>query len=316
MTIDDAYCLYYDTLKLLSKTKYGYLIPPIDIVMRNLKSFAKDIVYFSEDDPVIKKFQLGPNSKGLRNDENRMIYVRDTLTQPLRDITLFHELHHAAQSDPYRPLNCGLWLGKAQYGRLMMEGQTQYFAEEILFNPLHNITSIRRYTPGPNLRMEEGQSVYSSLHNYEHYDAILSKLAIVLDMPKVFFVCINYNPGYGLIALEDKYKEARRRYDLPFTFAEVMYYLDYFYTVDILQYSDNEVRDIIASGNETSNKIEIHPDKYEKISRARQTQQIKTLDTTIFDHLLHVDKEAAAKFKDYIFDDEVRQAAETTLSSN
>ncbi|MBO7561224.1 hypothetical protein J6T21_04350 [Candidatus Saccharibacteria bacterium] len=295
--------------------EYGYIVSDPDIIMRQLKYFARDVVYFADDHPIVAKKQLGSYAKGLRNEADCKIYIRNRLPQPLKDITFLHELHHAAQTPFSNPGYCGLWTGQEQFGRLIMEGQTQYCAEEILYNPFHNTSSTMRFVPGLKMRMKDGQSVCSGLHNYEYYDAILSKFALILGVPKEFFVYINYNPQ-GINLLKDKYEEAKKRLGLSLSFGDVMYCLDYFYTVDIVQYCDTEWRDVLVSGNETKDVVPIHPNRCESLSLAKQHDKFAKMDETFFSCLLSTDKPSAVKFKDFIFDDCIRANAKTLLSSN
>ena len=72
-----------------------------------------------------------------------------------------------------------------------MEAQTQYFAEKI-YQEIHGVAFEERQIPTENLRMAGNGIVTSKLHNYEMYDNLLSKLAIMLDVSKDYFVSINF----------------------------------------------------------------------------------------------------------------------------
>ena len=54
--------------------------------------------------------------------------------------------------------------------------------------------------------------VVSNLHNYELYDNLLSKLAIILNVSKDYFVSINYlyKNNEALKYLEERYNEIKK----------------------------------------------------------------------------------------------------------
>ena len=69
--------------------------------------------------------------------------------------------------------------------------QTIYFAEKI-YQEIYEIQFEPRRIPSETLRMLGDGIVVSNLHNYELYDNLLSKLAIILNVSKDYFVSINY----------------------------------------------------------------------------------------------------------------------------
>ena len=103
--------------------------------------------------------------------------------------------------------------------------------------------------------------VTSKLHNYEMYDNLLSKLAIMLDVSKDYFVSINflYENNEGLKNLETKYNKAKKKYKLPYSFEETLLMLDYIYCVDLIAYKDNPDKETILSGKETESFYQIYP---------------------------------------------------------
>ena len=72
-----------------------------------------------------------------------------------------------------------------------MEAQTQYFAEKI-YSEIHGVSFDEKRIPSENLRMINNGTVISNLHNYEMYDTLLNKLAIMIDVSKDYFVSINF----------------------------------------------------------------------------------------------------------------------------
>lgn len=63
----------------------------------------------------------------------------------------------------------------------------EWFAEEVYKN-IHNVDFQEKEIPSENLRMQSGGTVVSSLHNYELYDSMLSKLSIIIEEPKSFLL--------------------------------------------------------------------------------------------------------------------------------
>ena len=164
-----------------------------------------------------------------------------------------------------------------------MEAQTQYFAEKI-YQEIHGVAFEERQIPTENLRMTGNGIVTSKLHNYEMYDNLLSKLAIMLDVSKDYFVSINflYENNEGLKNLEAKYNEAKERYKLPYSFEETLLMLDYIYCVDLIAYKDNPDKETILSGKETESFYQIYPEKDYKLSQQTQKRYINSFDVDNF----------------------------------
>ncbi|NMA50495.1 MAG: hypothetical protein GX951_01420 [Mollicutes bacterium] len=160
----------------------------IEQLIENGLSYAREIVFYDENSEIYK--DLGPDCKGLRDPKSRIIYIRGDLKEPLREITVYHELHHAVQTNP---LNDEVGINQeSNFGRLIMEAQTQYFSEEV-YKKIHNIDFEERKIPSEELRMLNGGIIVSSMHNYEMYDSMLSKLAIVLGTDKNFLFQLTMN---------------------------------------------------------------------------------------------------------------------------
>ncbi len=177
----------------------------LDNLIDNALLYASKIEFYDENSEIYK--YLGPDCKGLREPKSKIIYIRGNLEEPLREMTVYHELHHAVQTNP---LNDEVGINQeSNIGRMIMEAQTQFFAEKI-YEEIHDVNFEERDIPSENLRMQSGGIVTSALHNYEMYDSILSKIAIILDVPKDFFVSINYlyDNNKGLNKMKQVYDEA------------------------------------------------------------------------------------------------------------
>ena len=159
----------------------------IEKLIDNALIYASKIVFYDQNSEIYK--ELGPDCKGLREPKSKIIYVRKDLEDPLREITIYHELHHAVQTNP---LNEEVGINQnSNFGRMIMEAQTQYFSEKV-YQEVHNVNFEEKDILSENIRMMNGGIITSSLHNYEMYDSILSKLSTILDVSKDFFVSINY----------------------------------------------------------------------------------------------------------------------------
>ena len=67
------------------------------------------------------------------------------------------------------------------------------FAEEV-YKIIHNVKFEERHIPTENLRMQSGGTIVSSLHNYEMYDNLLTKLNGACEYIRKFksWTCIHY----------------------------------------------------------------------------------------------------------------------------
>ena len=277
----------------------------IEKLIDNALLYASKIEFYDKNSEIYKK--LGPDCKGLRDPESKIIYVRDDLDDSLKEIIVYHELHHAVQTNP---LNDEVGINQeSNIGRLIMEAQTQYFAEKV-YQEIHNVTFEEKEIPSEELRMVDGGTVVSSLHNYEMYDSILSKLSIMLDVPKDFFVGINYlyENNIGINKLRQVYEEAQRSYNFPYEFEDFMYRLDYIYCVDLIAYIENPDKKTVLGGEETDTNYEIHPKKRKKLSLRRQFDVLDDIDRKYL--LCLLDSNANYKsFSKYILNNEIRSLA-------
>jgi len=241
-----------------------------------LTTFDK-IVYFKDGHEVQKI--IGPVAKGYRDAANKILYIKDTLPEPLKSITAYHEIHHAAQSRPGETQYCGIHQ-TANYGRMLMEAQTQYFAEKV-YCLLHGVTFPERKIPTEELRMLKGGTVVSALHNYEMYDAMLTKAAMVLKYTKDDIVSVNYDfqNGMGILRMKYMMVEGERRY--PYSFQEFMYMLDYIYCMDVIMYVYPEDNEFYLTGG-TTGETPIHDNRSERISLERQFGYIDEFDKAYF----------------------------------
>ena len=293
-------------------TNYFYVLAERNIIPEKIKIedlidnalyYAQEIVFYDEDTDLYKK--LGPDIKGLRDPKTRKLYVRNNLEEPLREMIVYHELHHAVQTN--RDNNEVGINQTSNIGRMIMEAQTQWFAEEV-YKTIHNVNFEEREIPSEELRMLENGTVVSALHNYEMYDAILSKLAILLDVPKDFFVSINflYDRDKGLDLLEEKYLKKREEKKIDLEFDQLLYAIDYIYVVDLMAYLEGEDKDIILSGKETDNVYCIYPTKGSKLSLSNQRKYMNYIDLVIVDSLQKSGYDTE-KFSKYIIDNEFRK---------
>ena len=274
----------------------------IEELIGNALTYASKIEFYDKNHWVSKKYGL--EVKGYRDPDTKTIYIRDNLEEPLREIVVYHELHHAVQTNP---LNDEVGINQTlNIGRLIMEAQTEYVAEKI-YAKLHDVTFPEKKIPSENLRMLKNGIVTSSLHNYEMYDCELTKIAILLDVSKDYFVKINYmyKNNEGLKNLEAKYNIAKEKYHLKYDFATFLYCIDYIYCVDLIGYIDNQDKQNIISGKETEGDYEIYPNRGEKLSLSRQRAYINEIDISSFLSLMEHNGNYQ-EFAKYVIDNEKR----------
>ncbi len=282
----------------------------IEKLIDNALLYASNVVFYDENNEIYK--ELGPDCKGIRKPQNKTIYVRNDLEEPLKEIIFYHELHHAIQTNP-NTNEVGI-NQESNIGRMIMEAQTQYFAEKI-YEEIHNVSFEERDIPSDNLRMLGNGVITSSLHNYEMYDSILSKLSIIMNVPKDFFVAINYlnENNIGLNKLRQAYEEAKQTYNYPYEFEDFLFRIDYVYCVDLLSYIDNPAKNEILSGNETQQEYQIYPKKAAKLSLETQFRTIDDIDIKYFLCLL----EANGNYRDfakYLLKNKTRNLASTIIT--
>ena len=251
----------------------------LEEIIDNALIYASKIEFYDEKHRIYQEH--GSEVKGLREPDTKTIFIRDNLEEPLREITVYHELHHATQTNPE---NNEVGINQeSNIGRLIMEAQTQYFAEKV-YQEIHGLQFETREIPSETLRMLGNGRVISNLHNYEMYDNLLNKLAIILDVPKDYFVSINYlyKNNEGLKDLERRYNEIREKQNLPYNFNSLLLIYDYIYCVDLLAYKKNKDKEIILNGEETQNAYEIHPNKGLKLSLKNQRAYLNKFDVDYF----------------------------------
>ena len=275
-------------------------------VIDNAFRYAQKVEFYDENHWVYKK--LGGDVKGFRDPDSKIIFIRNNLPEPLREITVYHELHHAIQTNPENDM-VGI-NQESNIGRLIMEAQTQYFAEKI-YQEMHNVKFEEKEIPSENLRMLPGGTIISSFHNYEMYDSLLSKLAIILGVSKDYFVSINYlyRDNLGLKDLERRYNEVKAKLVLPYEFNNLMFGYDLIYCTDLHAYVENEDKEIILSGQTTKNKYTIYPDKHYNLSLGLQKQWLEAFDTEYFIKL-YVGGGNFREFVKYVFNDQNKKRFE------
>lgn len=283
----------------------------IDELIDNAFLYAENIEFYDEEHWVCKK--NGSDTKGFRDPENKTIFIRKNLPEPLREIIAYHELHHAAQTNPENEM-VGIWQ-EDNVGRMIMEAQTQWFAEEV-YKFVHNVQFVEKEIPSDQLRMLGGGTVISSLHNYEMYDSMLTKLSILIGMPKEFFVSINflYKEKRGLKLLEETYNVSKEKYKLKYDFKNMLAILDYIYCVDYKAYIDGPDKSIILNGSETSTKYIISTDYVDNLSQKKQKAFINDFDNVNFLSLIENGGDFSG-FAKYILDDQNRQLIQNCINS-
>ncbi len=305
-----------ETLKFFSNYFFVAIkkdIIPINVTLEclidNALTFASKIEFYGENHRIYR--ENGGELKGFRDPESKTIFIRSNLEEPLREIVVYHELHHATQTNPE---NYQVGINQeSNIGRLIMEAQTQYFAEEV-YKEIHGVEFQEREIASENLRMASGGIVVSKLHNYEMYDNLLTKIGMVLEVPKDYFVSINYlyRNNRGLKLLEEKYVIARNKYQLPYDFHQFLLYYDYAYCVALYAYKDNPDKQTILNGGVTQ-KYEIYPNKGLVLSLKDQMNYLAQIDGCCFLKLA----ENGGNYKDfskYIIDNQKRNLAMQYIS--
>ncbi len=303
-TIDDESLRYFTNYFYVLNNKK--LIPnelDLETIIDNTLYYSEKIVFFKEDHPINDK--LGHDFKGKCDSATKTLYIRDSLDEPLKEMVIYHEIHHAAQTNRENNYT-GINQSSDMTGNLVMEAQTEWFAEEI-YKEIHGVTYEDRHIKTEDLNMAEKGVVVSQLHNYELYDAMLSKLAILLDVSKDFFVSINflYKDNKGLKILEKKYNEKQKEKKLPYSFEYYNYLLDYIYTIGYMAYANNQDKAVILGGGTTTNGYFIHGTKGGPLSLELQRKFIDELDRNTILALIDNGLEFT-DFAKYIVDNEMR----------
>lgn len=308
-----------DELRLKYFTNYFYVLKErkilsdditLESLIDNALIYATKIEFYGPGHFVYNK--NGADTKGLRDPVTKVIYVREDLDDVLKEITIYHELHHAVQTNK---ANDQVGINQEfNVGRLIMEGQTQWFAEEV-YKQIHEVQFEEKNIPTENLRMLSGGTVVSNLHNYEMYDAMISKLSIILNVPKDFFVTINYmyEDDKGLRLLEEKYNDAYKKYNLQYDFWSMMRIYDYVYCTDLLCYVENTDKEVVLSGNETKYAYDIHSNFSRKISLGTQQSFIESFDKFSFVGMLDYGGNYV-EFSKYIISNELREVVKTIVT--
>ena len=283
----------------------------LEELMDNAFCYAHKIEFYDENHRIYQ--ENGSDVKGFRDPETKTIFIRNNLEEPLREITVYHELHHAIQTNPEND-EVGI-NQESNIGRLIMEAQTQYFAEKI-YQEIYGIQFEPRRIPSETLRMLGDGIVVSSLHNYELYDNLLSKLAIILNVSKDYFVSINYlyKNNEGLKDLEERYNEMKNKHGLPYSFEKLLFVYDYIYCVDLLAYKKNAAKETILSGKETEDIDIIHPNLGAKLSLQAQRAYLNRFDIDYFLALAQ-NGENFREFAPYVVDNGKREIIEQYLGT-
>lgn len=300
-------------------TNYFYVVVKENVIpdqlsleelIDNALLYASKIEFYDENHKVYQ--ENGGDVKGFRDPVTKTIFIRNDLEEPLREITIYHELHHATQTNPEND-RVGI-NQQSNIGRLIMEAQTQYFAEKV-YQEIHGVQFETKQIPSETLRMLGNGIVVSHLHNYELYDSLLSKLAIILGVSKDYFVSINYlyKDNEGLKDLEQIYNEAKKKQNLPYDFANLLFVYDYIYCVDLLAYVKNEDKEVILRGEETK-AYKIHPNHGLPLSLKKQRAYLNKFDIDYF-LALSSNEGNYKEFALYVVDNEKRALIEKYIKA-
>lgn len=309
----DSTTLKYFTNYFYVLAKGNFIPSNIDIkeLIENALVYASKIEFYDKNHRI--SLEKGEDIKGFREPETKTIFIKDKLGAPLKEMMIYHELHHAVQTNP---LNDQVGINQeSNIGKLIMEAQTQYFAEKV-YSEVYGINFEEKQIKTEDLKMLPSGIIVSNLHNYELYDNILSKLAILLGVSKDYFVIINflYKENIGLKDLENKYNEARQKYNLPYDFENLLYITDYIFAVNIMGYVDNPDKKTILVGKTTA-PYEIHPNKMSSLSLLNQRIHINSFDNANFLALFQND----GNFNDfarYIVDIKTRETINSILGQS
>lgn len=280
-----------------------------ELIEKTMKICSK--IEFFDDEHWVRK-EYGTSIKGLKDEETGKIYIYKFLPDFLREIMVYHEIHHLVQTNPD---NNKIGINYTHcYGRLIMDAQSQWVAEQI-YKLFHGCEFPIRLIPSEEARMLPGGTIVSDLNNYEMYDSMLSKLAIVLGVPKEFFVRINYlyKDNTGLKQLEDVYNRAYEAGKIEYLFDDLMFIFDYIYCVDLMVYRDNPDRNTILNGGTSSSKFLVHSDRCDYLSLELQKNCINRFDSSTFLSLLKSNGDYST-FASYIMDNSKRKIVEKYMA--
>lgn len=70
----------------------------LEDLIDNALTFASKVEFYDENHKIYK--ENGKDVKGFRALESKTIFIRRNLEDHLKEITIYHELHHAAQTNP------------------------------------------------------------------------------------------------------------------------------------------------------------------------------------------------------------------------
>ncbi len=87
--------------------------------------------------------------------------------------------------------------------------------------------------------------------------------------------------------LEEKYNQALENHRTKYDFLNMMYIFDYVYATDLMGYVENQNKEKILSGEETSETYRIYDNvRSETLSFAKQERYITSFDTTTFFNII------------------------------
>ena len=309
--IDETYSKYLSFY--LYGLDYYNLLPSNDSleeVAKRIIEMYPNFVLYDDEHPITLKY--GKDIKGVREVEDKTIYVRNSLDETLKSITIFHEIHHAAQTQLGGKI--GIYNPDDGLGRLIMEAQTQYCAE-LIYSLMMDRQFRVKEIPTQKLRLPKFGTVVSNLHNYELYDNLLSKLSILLGVEKNYFITLcffNHDDAVNILKL--RCEEARINSKIPFNFEEIMIMFDYIYVVDYMSYIDTDVKKVLNAGLTTKSEYIIN--RYTppmKLSNKYSKRFITYFDMKTLKAIRH-HRVLRTKFSKYIVDNDLRNFVKNVLN--
>lgn len=201
LTNVDEELLYYYT-NYLYVTNNHNLLPKnesIEDLLKKANRFGRHLNFY---DPREVKYQkMGPNVKGYVRIDNKCdsINIRADLKEEAEKI-IYHEIHHLMQINP-DTLNIGI--SRNYYLKLINEAETEYVAR-FVYNQVHNIKEEEQIFNTADIFMHQGGKCVSSSSSYQYFDNVLTKLCLLFEVEKDYFVHLNYEYLRGSDIFKEK----------------------------------------------------------------------------------------------------------------
>ena len=308
---------YYLRLFLYGLSSINVLPDDITIedVAHTILNNYDQILFYDIDKNIDDK--LGIDIKSYSDISKRTIYIRNRVESYLQEIAIFKELTKAAQTNS--DLKVGINKGTF-YGKLIVEAESQLCAEKI-YSYISNYSFDDKLIPTEHARMNKGGTIVSNLHDSELYDAMLTKLAIIMEEPKDYFITINFLNEFldsmmmtqGVYELKKKYDQVKRKRELPFTLEEIMWMFDYIYAVDYYSAVECNDKNDVAKGELSKETYRIHGNgRKTHLSKDAQMTFVNRFDMELLKSV-KFNKIIRKRFSKYIVKNDLRFFAEHML---